>query len=88
MSKQWRVSWEMVTPFNRPDLFTNEKWVGPFSLIDETDWHPTENITNEEESARDQYTTLLKWEKDQTQPIRKVKLEYQDETWQEAFDSV
>lgn len=75
MQTEWRVSWEMVTPFSRADLYTANEFIGPISALDELDWSPTENVTQDEEQARQQYLTLMGWEQAGSQPIRNVKLE-------------
>ncbi len=78
MPTEWRVSWEMVTPFSRPDLYTANEFLGPVSAMKEEDWSPTENVTKDEGQAQDQYKTLSKWEQDGSQPIRNVRIECRD----------
>lgn len=75
---QWRVSWEMVGPFERSDLYSAWSWVGPFSAIGELDWRFIERVTDDESDARRQYSKLLEWATDQTEAIRNVKLEMRE----------
>lgn len=75
METQWRVSWEMVGPFERPDLYSSESWLGPFSAIEEHDWQAVAHVIEDEEGARKQYGTLVAWAIGQTEAIRNVKLE-------------
>ena len=72
---QWRVSWEMVGPFERSDLYSGGVWRGPFSAIAPSDWRSTERVTDDFLGARQQYGQLLEWATNQTEAIRNVKLE-------------